>query len=125
MTMSPIGISHSEPFELMLVYNRSPEYLLGSGAPKLISPSVVPSLFLCRDIPNKFCGRALVAATVSMTVGESMYPDVGRPRPRIPSIGYVENSSEVVEAKPKESGSDNPAICTVSLKTVPETVPEP
>lgn len=51
--------------------------------------------------------------------------DAGGPRPRIPSIGYAEKSSETLEASPKGRDTEIPAMLTVSVAVSPDTDPVP
>ena len=60
-----------------------------------------------------------------MTVGTPIVLDFDRPKPKIPSIGYVKKSVEVFEAEPNANGKVKPAKATVSLTTTPLTEPVP
>lgn len=61
----------------------------------------------------------------SMTVGTPIVLELERPRPKIPSIGYVIKSLEELEAEPNASGMLKPAKATVSLTMTPLTEPVP
>lgn len=97
-------------------------YFAASGEPKEISPVLGPSDSRLRLMAKRFDFKLLEATRDWMKLG---YCPVACERPRIPSIGKLLKSSDVMLAIPSVTGRVMPAKLKLSFPKLPLQDPEP